>query len=399
MDPSIVSTRRLFHRAFLVIACSFGLIGPLPAEAALIRFKAAAEVRSSIVRLGDVAEVADADPQRQRQLEQIALRPAPGEGRSVRLDFDSIRSRLIAHGVNLAQTEFTGSSSVLVTTPGAQKESRPAVKANDKSIQADSPKPGPSAKVVQASAVAVANDFQQRRAESLLAEAAEQHIRRNVPASGKLNVAVEIPRDQTLAILEAAASGFEIRSGLPPFEGEQTLVVRFLDRQNQIREVEFTCRAEPCPKVWGVRHAVASGHVLQSGDLMLLQVADAAGYIGSDQDLAGMETKRPVAQGAALRTSDVQQVPLVRSNDIVTVYSRSRGVSVSRPFKARSEGMLGDTINLVTLDGRERIVGRVIGLHEAEIISRGSSLADIFTDSTGRIEFQANKSPAAKGRK
>lgn len=386
-----MSTLRLSSSVLLVVACSWGLMGPLRAEAALIRFKAAAEVRSSIIRLGDVADVADADPERQRQLQQITLRPAPGAGRSVRLDFDSIRSRLLAHGVNLAQTEFTGSSSVLVTATGAKPKDQTTAKPS----QVDPPKPPQRGKVVQASAVVGASDFQHRRAESLLTEAVEQHFRRSAPESGKQKLTIQIPRDQTFVVLEAAAAGFEIRGGPAPVEGEQTMTLRFLDRQDRIRQLEFTCRAESYPHVWGVRHAVSSGHILQRGDLMLIQVPDASGYVGRDADLVGMETKRPIAQGAALRTSDIQRVPLVRSNDVVTVYSRGRGVSVSRPFKARSEGSLGDTINLVTLDGRERVVARVIGLHEAEIISRGSSLADIFADSTGRIEFQDGKSTAS----
>jgi hypothetical protein len=51
-----------------------------------------------------------------------------------------------------------------------------------------------------------------------------------------------------------------------------------------------------------------------------------------------------VSQVARNRPQDVQRVPLVRSNDIVTVTVRRGGITVKRPLKARSEGAAGDTI-------------------------------------------------------
>jgi flagella basal body P-ring formation protein FlgA len=68
-------------------------------------------------------------------------------------------------------------------------------------------------------------------------------------------------------------------------------------------------------------------------------------------------------------------VPLVRANDVVTVYSRVGGVSVRTLMKAREDGALGEAVALTSLDARGRVLARVTGYHEAEVISTGGTEA------------------------
>ena len=67
-------------------------------------------------------------------------------------------------------------------------------------------------------------------------------------------------------------------------------------------------------------------------------------------DALGKETTRPLRAGQPITTADVVRVPLVRTNDIVTVVVRRPGIAVRRQCKALSTGSLDDTVTLVALD-------------------------------------------------
>jgi flagella basal body P-ring formation protein FlgA len=92
--------------------------------------------------------------------------------------------------------------------------------------------------------------------------------------------------------------------------------------------------------------------------------------------LIGLETKRVIRRGAPVLSQDVKRIPLVRSNDIVAVYSRMPGITIKRHFKAKTEGALGDVITLSSLDGsRETILAKVTGLHEADVVGSNPTVS------------------------
>src|SRR6516162_8781763 len=84
-------------------------------RAAIIELKDAAEVSTSVVRLGQVAKIHDADSAVVERLSAITLFPAPSTGKSKTIDFETIRERLAAQGVALSEIEFSGSSQVSVS--------------------------------------------------------------------------------------------------------------------------------------------------------------------------------------------------------------------------------------------------------------------------------------------
>src|SRR5690606_34127807 len=99
----------------------------------------------------------------------------------------------------------------------------------------------------------------------------------------------------------------------------------------------------------------------------------AAAVLDHPDQVIGRETTRSLSAGQSLTADDVQNVPLIRTGDIVTVYSRKPGVVVRMEAKARSGGALGDQVILMTLDGREKLQARVTGFHQAEVVGSSSS--------------------------
>lgn len=118
--------------------------------------------------------------------------------------------------------------------------------------------------------------------------------------------------------------------------------------------------------------------------------------VGSLEEVVGKEVRRSIRPGAVITSEDVQSLALVRNNDPVTVTSRAGGVSVKREMRSRGNAAKGESVTLVSLDGRERVVARVTGYHEAEIVSPNTRGTNASLDKSGRIRFE--RSPATAKR-
>ena len=328
----------------------------------MIRFRRTAYVTGSVVRLGDVADIHDADVVAEEQLKAIVLAPAPAPGRQTVLEFVSIRSRLQARGVDLASTEFSGASAVRVI-----RRAEPT---------AHEPRP-PS-------------DGQAERAAQRVREVIAKELLAAGIDTNELSVAVRLSRSDVPRVLSAEPASLQVsRLTLQPGR-PQTLILTCRDAQGKEQQIRFVCQLTRRPVVVTVRYTVPRGHVLRAADLTYVAVDDASGAVAKLEDVVGKEATRTLRKGEPIRSGDVRTIPLVRHNDIVTVYCRAPGIVVRRPFKARGEGALGEAIPLVSLDGREKIVATITGYHEAEIVPAGRAAVQrtAYEDATGAIRFQ-----------
>ncbi len=364
-----VSTQRIWHRPHRKVSTAGVVSGvvvvvlawwTIPLDAALIRFHRTARVTASVVRLGDVADVYDADGRREEELRQIVLAPAPPPGRQTVLDFVSIRSRLEARGVDLSATEFSGPTRVLVSRPEAPRQK---------------PQPTPS-------------QSQARLAERKVVQAVYRQLRTLVRDASGVQVTVRLQQPDVPLVLSADAETLEVLGLQPRLDVPQTLTLRLLDGGQFPREIQLVCRLTARPTVLTVRYPVPRGKVLQPEDLTVVAVDEPSGALARADEVVGKEAVRTLRPGEPIRPEDVRTVPLVRRNDIVTVYCRAGGIVVRRPFRARDEGARGDVITLVSLDGRETITATVTGYHEAEVVRTGSVVRASYQDATGAIRFE-----------
>ena len=338
-------------------------VGTESTAATLIQLKGSVEVQSSVVRLGDIAVVSDLNPETVKRLEEIIISPAPTSSHRLQIQLATIRSALQARGVNLVEIDFTGRSRVMVS-------SRQPVSSR--------PKPVPPQ----------ATQWQRTRARESLSQAVRQYLRGQALDVDTINVEIEIHPKDILFVLSAAGRGFYVSGGTPPWNQPQRLLVQFLDRNEVPHNIHIITRITQMPLVVAVRYTIPRGRVLRPADLYVSRSEDADGLLTNIEDAIGKETTRTIRTNELIRPSDIKTVPLVRSNDIVTVYSRKPGILVSRQFKSRSEGALNDTITLVALDGRQRLLATVIGFHEAEVIGSDSSRDNRTQYGTGRIPFR-----------
>ncbi len=326
-------------------------------SAAVIDVRSGATVRAGLIHLSDVADIDDVDPQIRRQLESVSLGPAPAPGKKLRITQQAIRQRLLAHGVNLSEIEFTGQAVVLLESPGEAKpapEPKPAVAAAAKPVAVRPFSLSPS---------------QHKRAERIVQEAFHRQFKISSAQVGSLNLAVEIPEDDVPELLKVDSQ--IVRFVEPGLEwgGPQTLTAQFPRRDGSTHVVRMQAWLNETPQVLTVKHTVPKGQVVRESDLVRVPAKNGETGMEHSGEIVGQEATKSLRPGTAIQSGDTTRVPLVRNNDLVTVRSGVRGLKVTRLFRANGSGAEGDIIPCVALDDpKEKIQARVTNWHEAEVV-------------------------------
>ncbi|HEV8070021.1 MAG TPA: flagellar basal body P-ring formation chaperone FlgA [Planctomycetaceae bacterium] len=327
----------------LIFACAVA-----QADATEICFRSNASVSGSTVMLRDVATVSGADAEAVKRLEQTVLGPAPAPGRSTRLDFDEMRSRLEATGISTADATFSGAAVVVVS---CTKPVVPIVRQSKRKTRVN------------------VSQTQVRRAEKLMTQSVRQSLRARTREAGNLFLDVIVDPTDVPIILASATEGFELGAVDPKNANSQSVQVRTQDSQGRAVKFQIQCVVSEKPRVPVLNRSVSGGEVIREDDLAWKQVDNTEGVLAKIEDIVGKEAKKGLHADEPLRADDVRTIPLVRSNDIVTGIWKKAGIRISGQFKSKSDGGKGDVITLVQLTGHEQVLARVTDVHEAEIVT------------------------------
>jgi flagella basal body P-ring formation protein FlgA len=111
-------------------------------------------------------------------------------------------------------------------------------------------------------------------------------------------------------------------------------------------------------------HDVPRGATLGDSDLEYQSVAAAdyrAGTVTSMNELDGMETRRLLRAGEAVRTDDVRHPILVTKGQTVTMTFAAPGITLSATGRAMTEGGMGETVTIQNPVSFRQITGIVTG--------------------------------------
>jgi flagella basal body P-ring formation protein FlgA len=114
-------------------------------------------------------------------------------------------------------------------------------------------------------------------------------------------------------------------------------------------------------------HDVPRGVTLGDSDLEYQNVDAAdfrAGTVTSMNQLDGMETRRLLRAGEAVRVDDVRHPILVTKGETVTMTFNAPGLTLTATGRAMSEGGLGETVTVQNPVSFRQITGVVIGAGE-----------------------------------
>ena len=326
------------------------LLADAIATAAVIRLRDEATVSDSIVTLRDVADVTRATGEELEALSQVQLAPAPPAGRDLILEFSTIRSRLLAHGINLSNIEFTGRSRVKVS----------------------------SSEITQTSFIKLASNsstglqWRKKEANRILSVAIQTHLTRTNPDVGQFDIQCDLNDSQINSIMHCNRRTLVAQNTGRSANGKQTFQIGFEDQSGNPKVIEVPTLLKSLPFVLAVQSKLPRGHIIREQDLVWKQVADTKKGFVNPELLLGKETIRPLTTDEIVTQDHIQKTQLVRHNDIVSVYVKTAAFTIQRQFKSRSSGALGDQIKLVDLTGKNPVVAKVTGFREAEIVTADS---------------------------
>lgn len=331
-------------------------------HAAVIDVRSTASAASGLIRLSDVADIDAADPQLQRQLAAVTLGPVPAPGRKQRITQQTIRQRLLAHGINLSDIEFTGHSVVMIESPAEVK-----APVERKAAPALTPKP------VTVRPFAI-GPGQKKRAEQVVQKAFHRHYKASGSDVGTLTLILDIADRDVPALMAADPEMMRfVEEGLE-WGGPQTLTAQFPSGDGTTQVVRMQTWLNETPQVVSLKHIIPKGQVIRESDLIKVSAQEGETGIEHAEAVIGREAARQLHPGKPLQPGDTISVPLVRNNDVVTVRFQTPGLKVTRLFRAHGNGAAGEIVNCTALDDpKEKMPVRVTGWHEAEVISAEES--------------------------
>lgn len=111
--------------------------------------------------------------------------------------------------------------------------------------------------------------------------------------------------------------------------------------------------------------SLARKDVIQPRDVSwkrLSATAHANGTVITEiDDAIGMEIKRPLRAGHAIRSRDLKKPVLVGRGDLVLLEMRTRAMSLTSRGKALEDGSLGESIRIENMQSKRTITGTVVG--------------------------------------
>jgi len=354
------------------------------AQAAIeVKLRERVAPRSSVIRVGDVADIVTADRQQARQLAALPLMPAPAPGTEQFLRTREIQDMLSAQGVDLALLHFGGAGQVTISAADAPQAasgviqvsaeertgSRVAPMNRHAAILAGATGEPPAA---PESAPAPVDDARAKEIREQVISIISNYLNTKTGKVQDWKVDCELV-DREVEQLNAAVSTPNCSGGTDPFAGRERFVLSFSTAKGQIQLPLFVdVTPPPMPAVVAIR-PIGRGEIVKAADLELRTV-DASTKSGgqhvvadSIEKLIGMEARQPIQPGDIVYTDSVQPRVLVRRGDVITVISQSGGIRVRTTGRATQDAAQGELVQVESIGSRAKYDARVTGTREASV--------------------------------
>jgi flagella basal body P-ring formation protein FlgA len=327
---------------------------------------------SSVVRLGDVAEIASADRTQGRQLAAIPLMPAPPAGTERFLSKREVADLLAAHGYDLREFQMEGAAQVAISTSSPNP-------GNDDAVSIEQPMNRHAAILaghVDGTPEAASDELTAATHREELNRAIASHLESQSGRMGSWQVTCNLA-ERHIALLHAATSPLACQGGREPWLGRQRFVISFSIPQSDVQIPVYAEVGNESAQVAVAIRPIARGEVITAADVEMQspELAPAIGRrsaIDSVEQLVGMEAKQAIQMGDVILTDHVQAPILIKRGEEISIVSQSGGIRVRTTARARQDGARGQLVQVESIESKERYDVRVVGLREAAIFSATS---------------------------
>lgn len=122
---------------------------------------------------------------------------------------------------------------------------------------------------------------------------------------------------------------------------------------------------------------VGRGDMLKASDVVVERrpKAEVGNEATTRGHAVGMQMRRPIRAGQALRVADISKPDLVQRDDNVTLIYESAGIYLTVRGKAVDSGTEGDMVTVLNLQSKRTVSGTVIGRDQVSIAIAGPRLS------------------------
>lgn len=331
--------------AFVLVAAS----ASAAERATVVRLYPTAVVSGDQITLSDISEL-------QGEAASLAGRwvvaSSPAGGQTAALDLTGIQAALAQRGANLSQWIFRGSSQCLVSR----------VKSDDPAdAKPARPSGGPAA---SAPASQPAVD------ENTLEGCLRAHLAGRVRKLGGTPMIQFSPAVNKLLPLSQPTYRFDIADRTDRLLGMVAMEVTIREGKAVKQVVPVIAQVALRKSVVVSGRPINRGEVIALGDVVLAdQTVEQVADIGASDTapFIGQRVKRFIERGERLSSRDIEPLPLINRNDLVTVLVNRGGVQIKGVAKAMTSGGFGETVMLQNEASRQKFSAVITGPRTAEV--------------------------------
>jgi len=367
--PTVAIAARAVGAAVAVAALSAVLraddsTAPSPADAGemetVVRLMPAAVVTGDSVTLADVAEVTGpgASPAGKWT---VATIPSAGSSRSI--EMRAVQRALAEQGVNLVQWRFHGASRCEVTAP-ARAEETPRTHPEEGEDNARLSEQ----RVLRASGV-----------DPVDPNTLEGHLRAHLAARLEGMPGEPVfefsPAVRDALSLSVPAYRFEIADRNERKLGLVPLEVTIYEQNRVHSTLQVLVNVALRTRVVVAARPINRQQIIELDDLTTAERVWAQVETTGLSDparLVGQRARRFIRAQEVIALRDVESVPLIRRNDLVTVWSRQNGIVIKMVGKAMGEAGHGEAVLLKNEMSGQTFTARATGPRIAVLVTPGS---------------------------
>ena len=344
---------RLRRRAWPAAAMTLIVLAVTPAVfAGSVRLWPSAAVVDDGVRLTDVSELSGFDPETERTLSDLIVAEAPPAGGTRVLHLDLIRSALVAGGTNMATVTLRGATQCSVSRPSIRQSPAPS-KISPGSGSSGSKRSAGAGTRTRGVARPVDSPPTFPTTAPTLRQAVIDYFNAELERyGGRAEVAFNGTAGQVLD-LSGPPYEFVIRRRKGSPLGLTSIEVEVLADGRVVQSVPLVVQVTMTRQAVVARRAINQDATIRPADLGLVSLSVARlDRLGLD-DVAmvtGQRAKRFIPVGTLIEPGMLEEVPLVRRGELVTLASVVGGVRVVTTAKAADTGLRGDVIKVRAVD-------------------------------------------------
>lgn len=308
----------------IYITVWFGLLMILskPLRAAVIELCDEVKISGPKITVGEIAQISGlADEDMLRKVKAIVVGNAalPGQSRNVSINYVKIRLR--QNGIDPSGFTFKGPQSVLVTT-----------------------------------CFQIVDKFR-------LSELAEEYVLKNMPWQ-KAEVSIEIEKVPEEVIIPEG----EVLIEMVPRCNMDFIGNTILEARIHVNKIEYTTvpiylKIKRFGEVVVSKRRIAKHELISEDDLYVRKEELTnlpADVIRKIEDVVGKQAKSVIAPYKILTSHMVEQPPLIKRREIVTLLLETPAMRITTKAQARQDGCKGQIIRVKNLDSRKELEAVVI---------------------------------------